>query len=424
MHERLDIAQKEAPGTDAYRRLIERLPVTMRPALNQQLTEWDLLFPYEQNRVATFMKGVDTFSSTALDTLTAPLWALEAKMGVKHWDFSQNVDTIENASQLARSAYYAEWRKEVQTVVDAVNAAARDSSPVQAESTRLVLLILPAKLPVDPQSVWKQWDPRGQVIKISGSSERLCDLVMQGQPGLDGIAALTARHGNQDSSDLWLIDAEVKLNGMLPPPASNSALSLSFANLKPLRDRFLAELNQTPKDIEATDGIVARLRNESWEGWGMWPPEVASQPRLRRFLIDLALSGNGCLIFSNSFVQWASSEVLRRARPRTLVARFGMRSKPKPFTSIAIFENQQRVSTLPDVDDPENSAIDAAILARYVWLAASRYPEQEHTLCLCVSEHLNSAYMILPPGRSLGWSPERPVAPEELYSFLGAQFLS
>ena len=132
MHERLDIAQKEAPGTDAYRRLIERLPVTMRPALNQQLTEWDLLFPYEQNRVATFMKGVDTFSSTALDTLTAPLWALEAKMGVKHWDFSQNVDTIENASQLARSAYYAEWRKEVQTVVDAVSSF----FPPNCQSTR------------------------------------------------------------------------------------------------------------------------------------------------------------------------------------------------------------------------------------------------------------------------------------------------
>jgi len=45
------------------------------------------------------------------------------------------------------------------------------------------------------------------------------------------------------------------------------------------------------------------------------------------------------------------------------VARFGMRSKPKPFTSIAIFENQQRVSSLPDVVDPANSAIDAVILA-------------------------------------------------------------
>ena len=90
----------------------------------------------------------------------------------------------------------------------------------------------------------------------------------------------------------------------------------------------------------------------------------------------------------------------------------------------AIFENQQRVSSLPDVDDPENSAIDAVILARYVWLTACRYPEQEQTLCLCVSEHGDSAYVIPPAGRSLGWSPERPIAPEELYSWLGAQFLS
>ena len=102
------------------------------------------------------------------------------------------------------------------------------------------------------------------------------------------------------------------------------------------------------------------------------PRKLTASHRLRKFMIDLYLSGNGALIFSNAFVEWAASEVLRRARPRTIVARFGMRSKPKPFTSIAIFENQQRVSSLPDVDDPENSAIDAAILARYVWLAAAQ----------------------------------------------------
>ncbi|MGA3264085.1 MAG: hypothetical protein ABSC47_08580 [Terracidiphilus sp.] len=128
--------------------------------------------------------------------------------------------------------------------------------------------------------------------------------------------------------------------------------------------------------------------------------------------------------FSSAFVEWAASEALRRARPRTIVARFGMRSKPKPFTSIAIIENQQKVSTLPDVDDPENSAIDAVILARYAWLAASRYLEQDRTLCLCVSEHLDSAYAVLPAGKSLGWNPDHPVAPEELYGWLGTQFLS
>jgi hypothetical protein len=424
MNERPDITQKQAPGTDAYRRLIGKLPVTMRPALNQQFTEWEMLFPYERNRVVTFMKGVETYSPSALDSLTAPLWALEDKMGVKHWDFTQAVDTIENASQLARSAYYAEWRREVQRVVDAISAAARDVTPAPVESTRLMLIVLPANLPVDPQSVWKQWDPKGHEIKITGSTEKLCQLVIQGQPGLDGIATLAARQGAQDSSDLWLIDSEAKLHGMLSQQAPIAAFSLSFSNLKPLRDKFLAELNKAPKDIEATDQIIANLRSEAWGGWGLWPPEVDSQPRLKRFLIDLILSGNGVLIFSNSFVEWTAAEVRRRARPRTIVARFGMRIKPKPFTSIAIFENQQKVSSLPDVDDPENSAIDAAILARYSWLAASRYPEQDHTICVCVAEHVDSAYVILPEGKSLGWAPDHAVAPEELYGWLGKQFIA
>ena len=424
MKESPDNAQAAASSLDAFRGSIERLPVTMRPSLNQQMSQWTTLFPFEQNRVAQFIKGVETFSPAALDGLTAPLWALEKKMGVKQWNFSEASDTIENASQLARSAYYAEWRREVQRVFEAINTASRESAPIQNSYPRLILLFLPRSLPVDPLFAWKQWDPRGREIKISGGSERLCELVLQGHAGLSSIATLASHQGSRESSDLWLIDAEAKLSGMLSPLSRMNACSLSFAALKPFRDRFLAELNKASKDIQATDEIIANLRHESWDAWGLWPGEVSSQPRLRRFVIDLFLSGNGAVIFSNAFVEWAASEALRRARPRTIVARFGMRSKPKPFTSIAVFENQQRISSLPDVDDPENSAIDAMILARYVWLSAGRYTEQEQTLCLCVAEHGDSAYVIPPAGKSLGWSPERPIAPEELDHWIEAQFIS
>jgi hypothetical protein len=370
------------------------------------------------------MKGVGTYSPSALDALTAPLQALENKMGVKLWSFSETADTIENASQLARSEYYAEWRREVQRVFEIIDAAATNSTSIQNNSTRLILLFLPSNLPVDPRSAWKQWDPRGHQIRISGEAGRFCELAMQGQHGLPGIAEMGTRQGTAESSDLWLIDADGKLSGMLSPLSTTSACSLSYAALKPFRDRFLAELNKAPKSIHATDEVISALRLESWDGWNLWPVEVANQPRLRRFVIELFLSGNGAVIFSNAFVEWAAAEALRRARPRAIVARFGMRSKPKPFTSIAVFENQQRVSSLPDLDDPENSAIDAVILARYVWLAASRYPEAEKTICLCVSEHLNSAYVVLPAGKSPAWSPERSVAPEELCSWLGTQLLS
>ncbi len=405
--------------------LIERLPVTLRPSLNQQLSQWGMLFPFERNRVATFMNGVEALGPSALDALTAPLRALELKMGVGHWSFSEDADTIENASLLARSAYYVEWRREVERVFEAVNATARDSTPIQTGSTRVILLFLPASLPVDPQTVWQQWDPRGQEIKISGDAGRICELALQGQPGLAGIATLLAGQTTPESSDLWLIDAEGRLNDMLSslgsPPAASS---LSYAALKPFRDRFLAELNKAPKSIQVTDEVVANLRRESWDGWNLWPAELIGQPRMRQFVIDLFLSGNGALIFSNAFVEWAASEALRRARPRAIVASFGMRNKPKAFTSIAIFENQQRISSLPDVADPENSAVDALILARYVWLSASRYPEHEQTICLCVSELRNTAYLIAPAGRSPGWSAERSVAPEDVYRWIAAQIVA
>jgi hypothetical protein len=367
---------------------------------------------------------VATFSPTALDALMGPLRALETKMGVQHWYFTESSETIKNASQLASSEYYAAWRQEVDRVFEAINAAARDSAPVRAASTRLIVLFLPSNLPVDPQSTWKLWDPRGHEIKISGDPGKLCELAMQGGSDLPAIPSLAAREKDFDSSDLWLIDAEGKLASMLSPQLAMAVSSLSYLALKSFRDRFRAELNTAPKNIRATDELVANLRLESWDGWGLWPAEIASQPRMRRYLIDLFLSGNGAFIFSNAFVEWAASEAIRRARPRTIVARFGMRSKPKPFTSIAVFENQQRISSLPDEDDPENSAIDAAILARYVWLSVSRYPEHEQTICLCVCESRNSAYVIPPAGKSLKWRPGSTVAPEELYGWVGEQFLS
>src|ERR1019366_5732897 len=264
MNERPGLAQNGAPSPDAYRRLIDRLPVTMRPALNQQLSQWGTLFPFEKHVVASFMKGVETFGPSGLGALTAPLWALETKMGVKNWNFSETYDTIENASQLARSKYYGEWRREVQRVFEALNAAARDSTPDRAKQTRLILLVLPRSLPVDAHSAWIQWGPRGHAVKISGDSERLCELVLKGLSSQAEGATQATRQGSFDSSDLWFIDAEAKLGSTLFHRSPIAASSLGYAALKPFRDRFLAELSKAPKNIRATDEIIASLRRESW----------------------------------------------------------------------------------------------------------------------------------------------------------------
>jgi hypothetical protein len=150
------------------------------------------------------------------------------------------------------------------------------------------------------------------------------------------------------------------------------------------------------KDLADADAVFDRLRKTDVSSW--CPPEVDSDPAVREFVRSLYLSGNGAVIFGNSFVEWASSEALRRARPAFLAARFGVRSKPKPFTGVAVFDNPDQVNPLPAVDDLEGSAIDAQMLALYVWLAAARYEEyQRSTVCVCLAESISQAYIVAPP---------------------------
>lgn len=360
--------------------------------LSQRLEDWRLLFPCEQEEVARFFRGADKFSPLEFDNLIANLRSLETKMGVSKWRFSETSNTMEDSALLARSSYFSEWRAEVQRVYAAIES--REPAKDASQRRNLILLLLPENLPLDAETAWKWWEPDGQTLLIADDSRAIGNLLLGSRPA---GGQLQTQPADGNSADFWLIDADDRLQHCASP--ASAIASLSYASLNPFRQRFLAELNTIPKDMTAADETMARLRTADWARCS--PPELARDPRLLHFLIEVFLSGNGALIFPSAFVEWAASEALRRARPRVLAARFGMRSRPKPFTSIAIFENQEKLSTAPAVDDPVNSAIDASVLARYVWLAASRHPEYEHAVCLCVAEHLHSARLIAPAGSSL-----------------------
>lgn len=413
----IDSSSSGANAIEKYRGEIARLPLTMRPALNQQVDGWEDLFPFEQRRTSEFLRGVSLFQPDELDALTHSLREVEAKMDVGHWNFSDSADTMSNASQLARSSYYAEWRREVERVFAAIDKKARESAPTEPSAGRMILLILPDSLPIASITSRKHWDPRGMEFSIDGDVRRVCELALRGPTGLPALLAAQSKSVRDvASTDCWLIDADAALGAYLKSPEPTPANILQYQELKQFRDQFLAQVNTVPKDIEATDQILAGMRKQNWSDW--WPASLAGQDRLRSFVINLFLSGNGALIFSNAFVQWTASEALRRARPRLVVARFGLRSKPKPFTSIAIFENQQKISRLRDVDDPEGSAIDALILAQYVWLSARRYPERDNTCCVCVAESSRNAYVIAPDGKRPSWPKDRPIQPEELCEWM------
>ena len=140
---------------------------------------------------------------------------------------------------------------------------------------------------------------------------------------------------------------------------------------------------------------------------------IAGRPQVREFVRGLMLSGNGSLVFPNSFVQWGASEALRRAQPQALVACFGMRQKLKPFSSSVLFEDQTRGNPVGDEDDPAGSLVDDVMLAQYVYLAALRVAAYEgHTLAIFAAGDLERV-LVLGAKRA----PSGRVTPEQFTTF-------
>jgi hypothetical protein len=107
------------------------------------------------------------------------------------------------------------------------------------------------------------------------------------------------------------------------------------------------------------------------------------------------------------------SEALRRAQPRILICCFGVRRKLKPFSSVAVFEDQERANPVPEQDDAPSSLIDARILAEYVYLSTLRLPSHAgQTLGVFAVEDHNTV-QVLGPSSSAAW-PSRPMALSEL----------
>jgi hypothetical protein len=402
-----------------YSKLVERLPVTFRPFINEKLTGMDKLFEFERRSFETFLSFLENLTLSEFELLFKPVRTVEKKMEVERWTFSLQGETLENTSLLAHSPFYQEWRQAVQGVFDEV-AKQTHSTPDQMASNdrhRLILIILPRFLPVKREAIWNDWPMQGRQLTLAPAdfSKASCSEILLGK-GETGLLSAAASDPVNTAEDLWVLDADSTLKNALPEYGDatrvvNPAIYLSYEELAPFREAFRDRLNWVRKDLADADKVIATLRQTDVSG--LCPKPIKNQIATREFVKELFLSGNGSVVFGNAFVQWAANEAFRRSRPRVLVACFGLRNKPKPFTSIAILEDQEHTSPLPDAADPEASAVDAQMLARYVWLSASRYEEYENAVCLCVTDSVPAIYAITPMGHDL-FGESEPVTVEKI----------
>src|SRR5881396_1750510 len=90
--------------------LLDRLPVTFGTFFFDQIKEWDLLFPSEQNYFERLFGLLDRSEPKVVEELFAPLRRLEPVMGVNEQVWPKRRFTLDQVDFLNRNAHYAEWR--------------------------------------------------------------------------------------------------------------------------------------------------------------------------------------------------------------------------------------------------------------------------------------------------------------------------
>ena len=139
---------------------------------------------------------------------------------------------------------------------------------------------------------------------------------------------------------------------------------LSYAVLEPVRAAVAARMRSAYDSGVGPEALRATLT-------GTTPGQfsLSGDPVQSRFALNLFTEGSGTQIFSTTFVQWAAREVLRRAQPLTLLARFTPRVREQTM-DLLLSAGPQALA-----EDPQGSLVDADEGAWYTWLNLQRLSE-------------------------------------------------
>jgi len=108
------------------------------------------------------------------------------------------------------------------------------------------------------------------------------------------------------------------------------------------------------------------------------------------FKVSVLADGSGTQFFSTTFVQWSVRELLRRAQPLTVLARFAPR-----MTDLSMNDALAGIMK-PPVLDAQGALIDADMAAYYTWINLMRLTAAPQAAFLAWFENHSEAVVVSP----------------------------
>jgi hypothetical protein len=178
------------------------------------------------------------------------------------------------------------------------------------------------------------------------------------------------------------------LDGAVIPGSESEVSCVSYASLTAARARLQQRMQRAFESAMPPEQFRSMLARIEPEELGF--SSSGETGLINRFQVSLLTEGAGAQIYSTVFVQWAAREVLRRARPLTLLARFTPRQRERPMSELLSEAHGGAVF------DPEGSLIDADMSAFYTWINLRRLDGAEQSRFLVWFEDHEEALAVAP----------------------------
>jgi hypothetical protein len=383
----------------AHDALLRRLPATVHAFLLVDLQKWSALFPAEQRYQRALLEHLSQTPADGLSRLAGGIARVETDAALTRISERDPVRFQDQAqAALRKQNLVTAWRREVDLFFQQIDPALDARLYPPDAPRRVVLQLYGDGIAVQPDRLWSRFRASGTRIPlrldgVKNSGHYLRALLGGGANAGETGGSLFGALRNDTGfapTDAWIIESHAALHDLMQKEtaAARPPTGLSYERLLPYRDSLMRTLfSKIQSGVDSPQAFAAYARSLKLTPE---PGVLLNQTEVvQTFVRDVLLTGNGTLFVNNTFVEWAAAQALRRAQPRVLVARYGVRDKLKPFSSLLLFSQPRTSDVIPLIEDPVGSFIDVEQLAYYVWVHAEKSAAyRKRTLYLFLAENV------------------------------------
>jgi hypothetical protein len=353
--------------------VLRQLPLSFVPLLLQEVIEYDWRFPAERQEVDAQFTYMSSLSREQLTQVMAAFDRLTLSPELERLDWVGTPGAFSErlSAHLWTTGQIASFRSVAVDFLAAVRAAIPPPGPA---IPRLCIVVVGQGVIESGDRVFRKLRPRGTYFTHVDAHDGLSIL-------LQCVEARAKTH--REPFAHWYIDGGEPASG-----APAGAEMLAYRRMSPIRDAVVAKMRGMMRAGLATEAQRSELMRLRPQDVGL--TGAGADTVLNHFTVSVLSEGSGAQFFSTTFVQWTAREVLRRAQPVTLLARFAPR-----ITERAMNDALSGTSA-GEVLDPHGALVDADMGAYYTWLNQMRLSGANTAAFLAWFENHSEAVLISP----------------------------